>query len=103
MTLETFQQVVFATWPDETKNINVSNDIYDDEVYISNDPMLYTINMTNDAAHHYIYGQQDLTIDLNLGIIKIKYYTDSTQQTNNEADMFLFCEGITGFTMKKIG
>jgi hypothetical protein len=40
---------------------------------------------------------------LNLGIIKIKYYTDSTQQTNNEADMFLFCEGITGFTMKKIG
>jgi hypothetical protein len=107
MTLETFQQMVFALWPDDTEDLDI-DDIDEDtpDVVISADPMLYTINMTNDGAHHYIYGQQDLTINLNLGIIKIKYYTSSTPQTpqtNRVADLFLFCEGITGFTMKKIG
>ena len=65
------------------------------------DSEIHTINMASDAAHHYIEGQQDLYFDTTKGILKIKYWNGNTEYTNNVADVFLFCEGITGFTMKK--
>jgi hypothetical protein len=93
MTLATFQEMVIA--------MGITANTW------TSDSELYTINMANDGTHHYVPGQQDLYFDTTRGIVKIKYYkeakTDTSPYTNNLADVFLFCEGITGFTMKKFG